>query len=403
MRERRVLLGFAESLAAIESAWSLLDAGFEVTAFARAGARPPLRHHRAVRVVEVSAPERDTAAAVTAMRALITAESPTVVLPLDDAAVWLLERAADSGAAVLAGPAGPHAALALDRADQLRLARGAGFAVPVTDEVASPEAALEAIRAAEDDATRFPIVVRPAAVVTEIDGRLVRRSTRVCADLGEVRAALDGWGPRERVLLQPYLAGRGEGVFGLAVDGELHAVSAHERVRMMNPAGSGSSACSSAPPQAELRAATERLVAQAGWEGLVMAELLRDRTGTAWFIELNGRPWGSMALARRCGLEYPAWTVRARLERGFTPPQPEQRAGIVCRHAGRELVHLAFALRGPPSRALADGWPSRARAAREILRIRRGERWYNCRAGARMVFLTDTLSTLARALRGAGG
>ena len=40
-----------------------------------------------------------------------------------------------------------------------------------------------------------------------------------------------------------------------------------------------------------------------------MIELLRDRDGVAWFMELNGRTWGSLALARRLGLEYPAWAA----------------------------------------------------------------------------------------------
>lgn len=54
-----VLLGFAESFAAIEAAWSLQRAGFQVLAFTRSGARPPLRHARGIRVDPVTAPEQD--------------------------------------------------------------------------------------------------------------------------------------------------------------------------------------------------------------------------------------------------------------------------------------------------------------------------------------------------------
>ena len=35
----RLLVGFAESLAAIESVWNLLDHGFEVHVFSRRGSR----------------------------------------------------------------------------------------------------------------------------------------------------------------------------------------------------------------------------------------------------------------------------------------------------------------------------------------------------------------------------
>ena len=39
-KRRRVLVGFADALAAIESVWSLVDAGFSVSAFTRAGSCP---------------------------------------------------------------------------------------------------------------------------------------------------------------------------------------------------------------------------------------------------------------------------------------------------------------------------------------------------------------------------
>ena len=53
---------------------------------------------------------------------------------------------------------------------------------------------------------------------------------------------------------------------------------------------------------------------------MFMIELLRDRTGKVWFVELNGRPWGSMALSRRQGFEYPAWHVKLAID-------PQSRAG----------------------------------------------------------------------------
>jgi hypothetical protein len=43
------------------------------------------------------------------------------------------------------------------------------------------------------------------------------------------------------------------------------------------------------------------------WRGLFMIELLRDPSENLWFIEFNARAWGSMALARRLGFEYPAF------------------------------------------------------------------------------------------------
>ena len=85
-----------------------------------------------------------------------------------------------------------------------------------------------------------------------------------------------------------------------------------------------------------------------------MIELLRDQAGNLWFVELNGRPWGSMALSRRQGLEYPAWQARLALEQEFFGWDDYllRATGLVCRNVGRELMHLLFVLKGAKSKAL---------------------------------------------------
>ena len=60
------LIGFAEAMAAIETAWSLQGAGFKVVAFRRAGSRPALRRARGVEIHDVPRPELDAAATVAA-------------------------------------------------------------------------------------------------------------------------------------------------------------------------------------------------------------------------------------------------------------------------------------------------------------------------------------------------
>ncbi len=56
-------------------------------------------------------------------------------------------------------------------------------------------------------------------------------------------------------------------------------------------------------------------------------------------MELNGRAWGSMALARRRGFEYPAWNVHAALDPDFVPVEPADPPEILARHLGMELAH----------------------------------------------------------------
>ncbi len=213
---------------------------------------------------------------------------------------------------------------------------------------------------------------------------LRRGSGRVVATAEQMRsaaAAIDG-----PVIVQPRITGVGEGVFGLAVHGRPAVLTAHRRIRMMNPRGSGSSACRSTPVPDDVAGPVRRMIAAVGWHGLFMIELLRDTEGRPWFMELNGRTWGSMALATKRGYPYPSWAVRAAIEPGFEPAEPEQTPHITARHLGREMVHLGF--------VLAGGGAPRLATARDVLTWRRDDRWYNYRRGEAGVFVADTLATL---------
>jgi hypothetical protein len=381
-----ILIGFADALAAPETAWSLLEAGHKVVAFARRGSRPALRRCRDVQIVEISSPERDAAGALEDLLELLRTGGPfTTVMPLDDTAVWLCAEAELQGIEpTLAGPKGYAAELALDKGLQVAAAARAGFDVPPTTRVESVDELL---------ATQgLPVAIKPARAVSERDGRIVRGATRVCGTTEELNAAAQRWAGSEPLLVQPLISGVGEGLFGLAVDGRLCALSAHRRVRMVNPQGSGSSACVSVAVDPDLARSAEQMLAEIGWRGMFMLEFIRSDDGRAFFMELNGRAWGSMALARRLGLEYPAWAVR-QLDDPHFDPRVRPREGQLCRHLGRELVHVMMVARGPKSTALTN-WPSLTSTARAVFRFRRSDRWYNWRSGDTLLFIDDTVSTV---------
>jgi len=375
-----VLLGFAEAYAAIETAWSLRDAGFRVAAFTRAGQRPALRRVRGVELHEVAAPEQGVEQTLEDLRRLVRSLEPAAFLPLDDGSV-LLAGALEKDGLTIAGVTGRQAEYALDKALQVEAAREAGLLVPPTT-VVSEAAALKV-----DD---YPAFVKPARALYELEGRLARPTGKVVADQQELeRAAQEEWYPP--LLVQPLLEGTGEGLFGIVTKEGMTALSAHRRVRMLNPQGSASSACESIEVDEELVAPTERFLNAIGWSGLFMVELLRDAEGRGWFMELNGRAWGSMALARRRGFEYPAWTVSATLDPDFVPVAPTDPPDILARHLGMELAHLAFVLRGPQSKALTS-WPRFWPTVREMTRTSRRNRLYNWRRSEPDVLVADTWS-----------
>lgn len=109
-------------------------------------------------------------------------------------------------------------------------------------------------------------------------------------------------------------------------------------------------------------------------------------------MELNGRPWGSLALARRLGYEYPAWALARALDEQAVLPDAPPFTELLCRHLGRELVHLLFVLRGPGSHAGA--WPGRRETLRALLGSERRTAWYNLVPGMSGVFVEDTWRTV---------
>jgi predicted ATP-grasp superfamily ATP-dependent carboligase len=379
-----VLMGFAEAYAAIETAWSLQAAGFTVHAFTRAGEKPALRRVRRVVLHEVGAPETDVRQTAADLRTLIQALRPVAYLPLDDGAVWLTSEI-DRAGVLVAGPTGAAVDFALNKNLQIEAARAAGLSVPATRVV-------DSTIAVDVEASEYPVVVKPARALYEHDGRLIRPTGKVAADQQELASIFDGelYPP---LLLQPLVRGTGEGLFGHATENGVVGWSAHRRIRMLNPQGSASSACASHPVDEALIGPAERFLAEIGWRGLFMLEFLRDRAGTPWFMELNGRAWGSLALARRRGFEYPAWTVGAALDDRYAPLVPQHPPAVVCRHLGMELVHLAFVLRGPSSSALEE-WPAVWPTVRALARFRRGDRLYNWKASQPDVLIADTAKML---------
>ena len=247
-----VLVGFAEALSAPEVVWSLVDAGFHVSAFGRKGRRTALRHSRYVTVTDVTPPEVNADATVREVGALVSSLSessngePVVLFPLDDAAVWVCDRAAETAkdSVALAGPSGGRVSIALDKAVQMETARCAGFNVLPTRVARTSDEVL-------DGDNSFPLVLKPSQAVGWTEGRLRKGRHWICGNREELDRAVQAWAEAFPLLVQPFVAGTGEGVFGLSRIGGVDALSGHRRIRMMNPHASGSFACASqlGPPQ----------------------------------------------------------------------------------------------------------------------------------------------------------
>lgn len=381
-RSRLVLVGFGGAMAAAECIWSLLGAGFRVAVFHRQGLRPAVRHIKGARLFPIRSPEAGSQEAVTDLRALVRQIQPNAVLGLDDQALWLCNEMAKEEEVPVAGPDVEARRVALNKNAQIALARNCGLQVPSTQVVEDVSDATVAM---------WPTILRPSSAVYESNGVLHRPSAIICANSDELESVRPRWqGP---TLVQSYIRGVGEGLFGHASRDGVVAWSAHRRIRMVNPQGSGSSACESLGVNGELVPAAERFVRRLRWRGMFMLEFLRDHNGQAWFMELNGRAWGSMTLARSRGFEYPAWTVLDYLNSEYLPKYSVRAKHRRARHLGKEVAHLGFVLRGAPSSDL-EGWPRPWRTLSGILRFRRGDVVYNWNRAEPLVLYADTVSTL---------
>lgn len=387
-----VLIGFAEALPAPEVVFSLMSAGHTVSAFTRS-ADVTLRHLPLVGLHVIPAPEDDIAAAFLAIRDLMArADAPDYILPLDDLGLWLVDHAIPDDPRI-AGATGPQREAALDKSIQMAAALKAGLPLPETLVVRQPED-LEGLET-------FPVIAKPALAAATEGNKLGRDGATYLAGTADRLHLQHELTPEmDPLLVQPLVAGIGEGVFGYATADGVLAWSGHARVRMMNPHGSGSSACVAKMPDDDLKTQITAFLKDLDWRGPFMIELLRDARGTPWFMELNGRMWGSMALARRQGLEYPAWAIQRALDPDFTPPDIQITGEpLVQRHLGREILHLLFLLRGPKSDFHKADWPKLWTSLPAVLKPARGSAFYNYDPAHKRYFLRDAWATVIKAIK----
>jgi hypothetical protein len=382
------LVGFAEAVAAPEVCFSLKSTNTQIISFYRQRGGGKFARLKFVEYFPVAAPEMDFERAVDDLETLVNHVSPESITPCDDAALLVLSRLKSAKARSLL-PRVAACDFAMDKHAQITCASDSGFSVPRTKLVTS-----------EADVADFdarPAILKPRAAIDLMDGRLEKGPSFVLRGgvlPPKARNALT----RRTYLMQEYKSGVGEGFFGIAHDGDIYASFGHRRLRMMNPSGSGASACVSRTPDAcELQAA-KTLVRKINWQGPFMIESLRENSGRRWFMEFNGRFWGSLALARRCGLDMPRLAFDLRNRR----PIPATRAITAgfARHLGRDLINLLFVLRGPADGVRSDHWPTRLSAVKGFLAPHRLRSFYNYDPAQPLFFVKDAIFTVSNAILG---
>ncbi len=298
-----------------------------------------------------------------AVTAAIEASGAEVVFGAGDAEVLALSEARDRIEAVV--PYAPHDAVirALDKVALAEEARTAGLPVPWT--AAATEE--ELMR------THGPVIVK--ARLHSVPGR-ARFEAELCRDSAAARAAA---AKIQKADGEPILQERIEGplvAYTALVDrgGIVVAALQQEAEATWPPEAGVSVRARTVPIDPEIAAAAARLLAGLRWFGIAELQFVAPSAERPVLIDLNGRFYGSLALALAAGLNLPA--VWAALATGRQPP-PARTARVGVRYqwvegdlrrAFRERDGLLRALAYAPGAAhsvwsIRDPAPSLRRAA----------------------------------------
>lgn len=244
-------------------------------------------------------------------------------------------------------PRAEQLGLVLDKSRTLEQARLLGMATP---ESWQPRAGEDF--AARASACRFPVVLKwadPAAMAPALEMHGLpfakaefARDTRALLAVLRRYDRLSAW-----PLVQQYCPGRGLGQMLYMKDGAATLRFQHRRIHEWPPEGGVSTLCAAEPPDRhrDQMARSEALLAAIGWDGPAMVEYRHDlASGRYWLMEVNGRFWGSLPLARACGAHF-AWEAYRREILGETGAAPTPRAGLRARYMipeTRRLVRVLF-------------------------------------------------------------
>jgi predicted ATP-grasp superfamily ATP-dependent carboligase/protein-tyrosine-phosphatase len=224
------------------------------------------------------------------------------------------------------------------------VARRIGIAIPRTQIIHGP-GALDRLVLPDD----YPVVLKPSCSI--VPGVVGRSEVRVVHSEEELRDRLPGLAARGPVLIQEFCPGHGIGINVLAKAGELVAAFQHRRVH--EPvAGGASSYRVSMPLSAELLDAARRFCRELRWTGPAMLEFKEDpATGRVVLMEVNGRLWGSLALAIQAGVDFPR-LLYDMLVLGRATPTFTYRVPYYVRHTIADVDWLFTAARSPAGREM---------------------------------------------------
>jgi predicted ATP-grasp superfamily ATP-dependent carboligase len=288
----------------------------------------------------------------------VRSQSIDLLIPVTD---WTLgplsaQRARFEGMCRIVMPSESAIEFSSDKHRTVQLAESIGISVPKNFLLHSTD------DLAQYDGISYPVVVKDRFSVRWASGKAVFGSVTYAYSRQEleqnvadrIRAAGD-------VLIQEFVSGVGIGFSCFVIGGKAFLPFQWLRIREVDPRGSASSARKSIPLDPSLVSRSVSLIAEMGFEGIAMVEYKQTSDGRLILMEINGRPWGSIALPVASGIDYPKFLIEWSLKGTLPPESISYRKNVVCRRVVGELTHLSNLRAGRPANWPGDYpafWPS---------------------------------------------
>ena len=198
-----------------------------------------------------------------------------------------------------------------DKGTTTSIAEEIGIPIPKTYHGLDPDIVEEWSR---DAKIRFPLVVKFSSDRRETLWNPADRYRIVSSSEELAREYRRMYRVGDYPLIQEYIRGPGYGFFSLAgLSGDPIITFCHRRLREYPISGGPSTLCESVRDE-ELIDLGAKMLRALKLKGLAMVEFKLDQqTNEYKFLEINPRFWGSLPLALRCGVNFPAYLVQMAL------------------------------------------------------------------------------------------
>jgi predicted ATP-grasp superfamily ATP-dependent carboligase len=340
-----------------------------------------LRSRYAAHRLIYPSPGRQPAAFVEALAIAATHRRADLIMPLSETAVVALTRHRN----LL--PRSVRVAMADSQAFEVALDKRRTLALALELSIPVPRTAVGfQVAHLVEEAARMhpPFVLKPSSPRRRIRGHS-RLGTLHARDLHQVASQAARLLPDDDgVLIQEFVPGHGVGVNLLMRDGRPVLAFQHRRLRELPVWGGASALRESVPLDPNLLSDATALLGALRWTGLAMVEFRVAQDGYH-LMEINGRAWGSIALAVAAGVDFPAAAAELALEDGDDRPSategatpspaigqpaapPPYEIGVRSRNLQLDVLWVVSVLARRPRQA-ALPWPARRDAVRVLVQL----------------------------------